>query len=327
MKQIDYHIALVCFLIGFMGCSATEPENVNESNSNFAIYFLADENMRAEEVMEKGINEVEFDSEPWLSEADITFYDFSSHCIYLKTDKSDFFEYYAGGRFEPILMNKPFVVVAGGTRCYIGSLRSGLLSTAPPGPYMDELDLWYYPSDVMHISKAWSGENDPRSTDQIRDALSDLGLYHGGLEITLESANVHNSSSISTIQYTISITNLDADALLFMDPDLMGSARFHYFTNGVVFHNESGNYWAENRKVISPEPFDSWERSWFTRSGPGESLQRTVELEGYPEIPAGTYDCQLKFSHPTRIAKADRYFAGARYWLGEISTRLTVTVD
>jgi hypothetical protein len=93
--------------------------------------------------------------EAWLTNDDIQFYDYSSHCIYLKGEKSQFFENDTGKFFifNPVLINKPFVVVANGERCYVGSLHSGLLSLAPAGPYMDELDVGYYPKDVMHISE------------------------------------------------------------------------------------------------------------------------------------------------------------------------------
>lgn len=324
MKSYSFFIIIPFLLISCTDRNATGPPG----ESDFALYFLADSSLGAYEAMQQGIMQLELESEPWLFEEHIKYYDFSSHCIYLKTDKRDFFESYDEGRFEPLLIDRPFVVVASGSRCYVGSLHSGALSTMPPGPYMDELDVWFYPRDVMHISRAWVAEEDVRSVDQIRQSLSESGLFHGGLELSLDAVSVIENADISTVQYTFTITNNDADNLLVLDPILMGSAQFHYFTNGVVFRNEDSHYWSENKEVIQPEPFDSWQPEWFTKIRSGDSMQRTVQLRGYPRIPKGSYKCYLRFSHPTRIAKEDRYTTGGRYWIGEItSDKIGVVVN
>lgn len=291
-----------------------------EEDSDFAFYFLANDTLGAYEAMQQEITELELKREPWLCETDIEFYDFSSHCIYLKTDKGDYFEYYDKGYFDPVLIDKPFVVVAGGTRCYVGSLHSGALSMSPPGPYMAELDVWFYPKDVMHISEAWSGEEDIRSMDQIREALTILNLYHGGLSLSLDAVGVIENTDTATVQYTFTITNDDGDDLLILDPDCMGSAQFHYFTIGVYFWQGSTLFYSQYKDVTIPEPFDSWEQEWFTTIKAGGSIQRTVQLKGYPKIPAGSYNCCLRFSNPPKIEKADRYSSSARYWLGEITS-------
>jgi len=324
MKRYSLITTLLFLIISCTDRNATEPTG----ESDFALYFLADSSLGAYEAMEQVITELELESEPWLSEEDIEDYDFSSHCIYLKTDKRAFFECYDEGRFVPLLIDKPFVVVAGGIRYYIGSIHSGALSTAPTGPYMDELDVWFYPRDVMHISRAWSSEKDVRSMDQIREALSVLGLFHGGLEIRLNAVSIIENASISTVQYTFTIKNIDTDNLLVLDPDLMGSSRFHYFTNGVHFWHEATYYYSEYKEVIQPEPFDSWQPEWFTRIAAGDSVQRTVQLRGYPRIPAGSYECYLRFSNPHRIEKESRYVTGSRYWIGEItSDKIDVVVN
>ena len=322
MNKYTLLVAIAGVLIGLIGCDTTGPEG----ESDFAFYFLANDTLGAYEDMQQAITELELESEPWLCEKDIEFYDFSSHCIYLKTDKGDYFESYDEGCFDPVLIKKLFVVVAGGSRCYIGSIHSGLLSSMPLGPTMDELDVWFYPKDVMHISKAWGGEEDIRSMDQIRESLTVLHLYHGGLDLSLDAVSVIENADTATVQYTFKIINDDIDDLLILDPDRMGSAQFHYFTPGVVFRQGSAYYYSQYKDVIKPEPFDSWEPEWFTKIKAGEFLQRTVQLRGYPRIPAGSYDCYLGFSNPIKIEREDRYSSGARYWLGEITSEEIVVV-
>ncbi|MFB0516048.1 MAG: hypothetical protein ACETWG_05520, partial [Candidatus Neomarinimicrobiota bacterium] len=125
MNKYAILIAITSVLIGLIGCDTTEPED----ESDFALYFLANDSMGTYEAMQQGISRLELELEPWLSEKDIEFYDFSTHFIYLKTDKGDFFEGYdEDNRINFLLVDKPFVVVAGGSRCYIGSLHDPLLA-------------------------------------------------------------------------------------------------------------------------------------------------------------------------------------------------------
>lgn len=325
MNRTTLMIAVACLLIGLFGCDTTEPE----TESDFAIFFLADDTLTSSEAAQQDIEALELESEPWLSETDIRFYDFSSHCIYLKTSKRDFFDYYDIGRFGPF-MEEPFVVVTGGIRCYIGSIQnsSGLILPFPPGPYMDELDVWYFPEDVMHISRAWRAEVDLRSMVPIHDALTTLGLLHGGLHLSLDAVSVIENTDTATVQYTYTITNQDQDDLWILDPDRIGNGLFRFFSGGPHFRGASDYYFAVYMDVIMPDSFNSWQPEWFTRIGAGQSLQRTVQQRGYPSIPTGSYDCFLVFHNPTKIAREDRVVSGARYWLGDIrSAELVVQVN
>jgi len=205
--------------------SCSEPK----SNSNsFEIYFLADSEITEDNTFEADINSFELEDDAWLSSNDIEYYDYSSHCIYLKEDKSHFFENYDGGfyQFTPVLSKKPFVVVSGETRVYVGALHSGLLSLAPTGPYMDEMDVGGYPADVMHISRAWGGNEDIRNHPDIKEALIAQGLFHAGLKIQLLSFQVLDNSDTSTVEYRIRISNNDQDNLHVLDPVKMGSQVF-----------------------------------------------------------------------------------------------------
>jgi hypothetical protein len=109
MKRTTFLIAISLLLVCLPGCDTTEPKD----ESDFALYFLANDTLTTYEAMQHVIAELDLQSEPWLSEEDIESYDFSSHCIYLKTDKRDFFDYYDEGIFDPVLIDRPFVVVAG----------------------------------------------------------------------------------------------------------------------------------------------------------------------------------------------------------------------
>lgn len=312
--------------------SCSEPKVVNYP---FEIYFLADSDISEHEASEVDINTLVLSEEVWVSSSDIEFYDYSSHCIYLKEDKSRFFENYDGGfyQFTPVLCKKPFVVVSEETRIYVGALHSGLLSLAPAGPYMDEMDVGGYPADVMHISRAWGSDEDLRSDPDIKNTLIGQGLFHAGLTIELISFDVLETSDTSTVEYGIRINNNDQDDLYVLDPAKMGSALFHYYTNGpdlwdTSIPDQPIYLYSQYKTVESPEPYDSWSADWFTLIESNQNIERTIRLKGYPSIPDGTYTANMNFTSPHNIDKDSRYVAGGRLWIGSIgSNTLDITIQ
>jgi len=328
--RIHTTLALVSLSMLIFACS--EPKVVNYP---FEIYFLADSDISEHEAFEVDINTLVLSEEPWVSSSDIEFYDYSSHCIYLKEDKSHFFENYDGGfyQFTPVLSKKPFVVVSEETRVYVGALHSGLLSLAPAGPYMDEMDVGGYPADVMHISRAWGNDEDLRSDPDIKNTLIGQGLFHAGLTIELFSFHILENSDTSTVEYSIRINNNDQDDLYVLDPAKMGSSLFHYYTNGPDLWDTSipGQpiyLYSEYKSVESPEPYHSWAVGWFTLIESDNSIERTIQLKGYPSIPDGTYTANMKFASPSNIDKESRYVADGRIWIGSISSNeLEITIQ
>lgn len=317
------YVILILSLTIIFGCSKnSDPFSVNNEESCFGIYFLKDTTMTEQETAKMDINSLVLNDDPWLTHNDIEFYDFSTHCIYLKKDKSYFFENYGGKfyQFNPELISRPFVIVAGNERCYVGALHSGLLSMAPAGPYMNELDVGYFPADVMHISRAWSDDEDIRSNPKVEEVLIKQDLFHAGLEIELTSFQLVDNSDTSTVEYSIKIKNNDQDNLYIIDPAKMGSELFHYYTNGPHLWDYSKPLYlySQFKEVDSPEPYDSWNFEWFTLVKINQSIERTILLKGYPHIPNGNYVGYMNFSNPTKITKENRYVADSRIWIGSI---------
>ena len=317
------YVILILSLTIIFGCSKnSDPFSVNNEESYFGIYFLKDTTMTEQETTKMDINSLVLNDDPGLTHNDIEFYDFSTHCIYLKKDKSYFFENYGGKfyQFNPELISRPFVIVAGNERCYVGALHSGLLSMAPAGPYMNELDVGYFPADVMHISRAWSDDEDIRSNPKVEEVLIEQDLFHAGLEIELTSFQLVDNSDTSTVEYSIKIKNNDQDNLYIIDPAKMGSELFHYYTNGPHLWDYSKPLYlySQFKEVDSPEPYDSWNFEWFTLVKSNQSIERTILLKGYPHIPNGNYVGYMNFSNPTKITKENRYVADSRIWIGSI---------
>ncbi|MBN1397894.1 MAG: hypothetical protein JXA06_07675 [Bacteroidetes bacterium] len=320
-------ISLCVAILFIAGCSGDSVDPTDIPKSSFEIYLLADSNITAYQVSQTDIDQLILRNEPWLAGEDIEFYDYSSHCIYLKGDKNQFF----GGDISTYrligsaLNSSAFVIVAGSERCYAGYFHSIVMSSMPLGPYMDEVDIGYYPADIMHISRSWWRDSiDVRSDDRIKNALISSGLYHGGISVELKSVQVIDNSDTSTIEYIFKITNNDEDKLFINDPDKMGDF-FHYYTNGVVLQGEGTLLQSLYKKIT--EPSVDWDQGWFAEIQQGASIERTVRLKGYPPIPAGNYDCSFYFKNP-HVPKQNRSLSGGRIWIGETaSNRIQISVN
>ena len=334
------YFVFITLLVLILNCSGENNSLGPSGTSDFAIYFLKDPSIRTGQVVDQELSKIELETDPWLSSEDIDFYDFTTHLIYLKTDKSDFFEYYDDQPlFDPVTIDKPFVVVAGGERCYLGSLHSWLLSSFPVGPYMHEGDVWGYAKDVMHITKDLTSDQDIRSDDRIKNALTQLNLFHGGLSVELDAVEIIENADTSTVQFSFTITNHDQDNLYIVDPDLVydlvSSELFHFYTNGVTFRHETTHFLVRYNRPVIPDLYNGWPpvyRSlppdWFTRIPSKKSLQRTVTLKGYPKFPQGEYTCYFNYSCQADIPRDHRILSDGRYWLGGIfSNEIQMIVD
>jgi len=320
MKKTNIVLSFIFALIYLNSCDIT---NQNKKvNRSFGIYFLDDTLLTEHDIVNTDIDSLILSSEPWLTHNDIDFYDFSTHCIYLKKDKSYFFKNYGGEyyMFSPLLISQPFVTVSETKRCYIGALHSAGRSAAPVVPYIDEMDVGAYPDDVIHISRVGSNDEDIRNNPEIMETLIEQDIFHAGLEIELKSVQLLNNSDTSTVEYLIEIKNNDQDNLYVIDPEKTGSKLFHYFTNGpyLQYYSEHSHLYSQYKEVYILEPYDSWNVEWFSLIESNHSIQRTIILKGYPYIPDGNYTSYMYFSSPKLIDKENRYISDGRIWIGRI---------
>jgi hypothetical protein len=73
----------------------------------------------------------------------------------------------------------------------------------------------------------------------------------------------------------------------------MGFGLFHYFTNGLTFHNEQAPYeYIYKITVIHP---DSGDISWLSVIKKGETKTYTVNYDDYDIMPSGKYHVFFTF--------------------------------
>lgn len=291
-----------------------------------------------EDIIDKGLDELQLSSESWISNEDILYYDWSSHCIYLKKDKASIIPEWAIDKEYNLLpeewADKPFVITANDEKCYLGYFSRVELSMVMwIAPMIGDIGLnSMYPQDVLFIDWGWLYRDYPQNNSDVKNVLIDTGLYHGGISVTFDTTDVNtirmvNNADTSTISYIFTITNNDKDALYIIDPDKTGSDLFHWFTNGITFQNIDTEiiYEPRWRAHIELPSTDYWSPDWFTKLESGHSIQRTVMLKGYPYFPTGEYIFEFRYSGPVGgMEKESRERLDGRYWIG--STRSNILV-
>ncbi len=298
----------------------------SDIDHNFAIYLLKDNSIKIENILDIPLLDLELEENPWLSTSDIEFYDFSTHCIYLKNGIQTFFIDSIDFVFPHSWWDKPFIVCANDEKIYKGIFRAGPSSTSWwQVPYInDGAQFSLFPSDVLFIDWIFAFDviEDKRYDGRIKNALIDAGVFQGGIEVSLISVNVIENSDTSTINYKFRLSNIDSETLYVIDPNITGSSLFHWWTNGVLLLNtETGqSYDSSYKQFTSLSPIGRWEPEWFTKINSGDYIEREIELKGYAKLPAGNYLCQFKYCGPTKIEKEERYLFDGRYWLGEVHT-------
>jgi len=295
----------------------------NKENSFLEIYFLKNSTLSTKQALQRDINQLQLAKDPWLTSDDIRFYDYSTHRIFLKKESSRLFNKIniKNHLFDGTLIDKPFIVVANQKKCYVGSFERPLFQSFPSCPFI--VVGTENRKDVIQISYARIiDKNDMRNDSCVKDALTSLGLYHGGISVELNSVSVEVNSDTSTVEYDFTINNLDQDNLYVIDPDKMGTEFFHYYTNGIVFSNGKGRPIESKYKKVKSSDRDRI-INWLTEIKVNTSIERKVKLKGYPTIPKGSYACHFIYHNPDI---EDQYLFDGRVWLGSVISSV-INVD
>jgi hypothetical protein len=310
-------LALSWLVLPATGCDNTNvQENNHELDDVFSIYLLAEE---IEGEPPYDLDKLNLHDEPWLSIEDIDYYDFSTHYIYLKTDKASLF----GEELQPSA-SSAFVIIAGGERCYLGHFHSPVSSWLPMTPiisYYPGFEL--YPEDIIHIEKfELNGAEDVRKDQRIRDAISQAGKISMGLSIKLDDVKADSRNGITDVSYTFTVTNESDKPLYVPDPGKMGAGLLHYYSGGIILSTSERHQivLSAYEPSVAPQPYDSWDVSWFTKIDSHESMERTLTFDCDEIVSNGTYACRFNYAGPSRIEKSARRLPDGRLWLGKVES-------
>jgi len=119
MKKLYSIITMLLLLIY---CSKAKNPVTPNNHPHFGIYFLQDSTIKINQILNEDLDSLKLQAEAWLIDKEIRYYDFSSHCIYLKREKNQLFPIfnYEVTNYPNSWMDKPFVVIANEKRCTLG---------------------------------------------------------------------------------------------------------------------------------------------------------------------------------------------------------------
>jgi hypothetical protein len=329
-------VTLIVALPGVVRWAYGASENRSDG---VCFYLLQDEKMDFETARTKPLSDLALRERPWIASEDIEHYDVSTHCIYLTKKVPVDWE-------RPLLRGTPFVVVADGERCYLGALWTSVSSFLPEGNVPVIWDpgsrlLGGQPDllDVGLLSVLRKGEpvEDVRNDPRVLKALRRDGQHRAGLGCSLDRVAVRHEGGASSVEYTYTLRNLDQDDLYVLDPKRIHTDFFHDFQNGVRgrrLDGEGSFGWPNPRKKGKfPTPWREVDPAWFSLLESGESMTRTVVMEGLPRVRPGKYECHFSFGSPQylhgatgTITKQQRQQKDGRIWLGQIDASLTAIV-
>lgn len=164
-KSIASLLIISAALFLFVGCNNSSKDSTAK---NFSIYLV--ENLTTSEAMGKNLDDLPLDSTPVLTDKEIKTYNWEKHIFTLEEGFS--LEEKLEGKVP--LSGKPFVVVVGDERIYLGSFWTLISSLYNPEiPIINSI--WHKESDNDTYIIAYGNEKDPRDDIRIYEALKGLG--------------------------------------------------------------------------------------------------------------------------------------------------------
>lgn len=323
---------LLFMIIIISSCGILSPDQ----SSAFSIYLLNDKSITIYNNPGNRTLNKQLEATPILSAEDIEYYDWSTHCIYLKSDKATIRARFMDSTAS-ILTIGAFVVASKGQPEYYGFFHSLLLSIAASTPNISAFSFDFNPPDIISIDASWNNdEPDTRNNDKVKQALIDAGLFHAGIEIEFDSDYGLHIDSLTDqtmqVEYRYTITNNDQDALYVLDPLKASDSVFFYFNLRPSFHHVSTEqtYRATNPYEYTfgyPPNTDFSQLDWYTLLAPGKSKTFTACAGVYDIIEAGDLEFTLGYNTPSlTLTREIRTKPLGRIWIGEINSP-TYTVN
>ena len=175
MKIISKVIpSLLLFLLLISCNNSVSPEMQNR----FAIYLLKNDILTTKDVEGLELQALDLEYKPVILYEDIVEYNFENHKVFLKEKLSNYFGSDSLKIFSK-LFGKPFVLIANGTRIYLGSFVTGISSWLPNTPKIvdiavrnSEKSFLISPAPYYDISSFIDVRNDERIFQALRDKMT-----------------------------------------------------------------------------------------------------------------------------------------------------------
>lgn len=259
-----------------------------------------------------------------LNHNDFEYYDYSTHLIYMKNNKS------FANTIEEI---GGFTIYADGVKIYSGQTLPGYSSFLPSGAVIVIHTQPSFYGDyiipigfIQRIDTLGNSVPDPREDIRIIEALKKYNQFHSGLSCEINSVQYSTQNNV-TIE--LQLSNNDSFNYYYLDPNKMGVSLFHYFTNG-LFIRDFTNKKAFTHKIeiIHPEQWDIWKTEWLSLIESNETKIITITYDSFENVLPGQYKATFDFpglSH--QVDKEDIQQNNGRIWLGELNVIKVITIE
>lgn len=318
IKKQSYVLPVFSFLllsIIYPGCNTDANPQIFRFEKQFGIYMLKDTSIQSHYVMWKDPATLELMNKPWLIDSDIEMYDFSTHYIYLKNDKSLLFD-------NPKLQYRPkpfypFVAAVNRKACYSGSFEGFVMDYYAPVSISLVLQS-LYPDDVfpIYVDRGLNGNID---NEKVKQALISAGIYHGGISVKVHDIKIKNGDT-AEVNCKVTFINRDSDNLYVFDPEKGGDSVLYHLGSGLELYNpKTGKAYGPGFiKIPQPDHNEKINPDFFVLVPAGKSVTKAFKVKGYSRIDPGEYFVYMYYSGPTMISKEKRKTQFGRYWMGWI---------
>ncbi|MEZ5103570.1 MAG: hypothetical protein R2757_03670 [Draconibacterium sp.] len=295
---MKYLTSLILILL-LASCSDENIGDYRNNNNKFNIYLVkqSSEYMYREKV---DSDSLQLEKIPWVKSSDIEFYDWSAHTFYLNKEVAKS-EYSA----------RNFVVASGDKRLFTGVFWPMYMSSFPTLPSVMPEDDLFSPKDVIRFNSfGWNFPGDLETNSEFKNELIQAGLFREGISVDILKLKKISSTAL---EYTFRATNLDIQKIYILDPNKMGAARFHYYTNGISLQQNDNYFWPNNFETTSSEKISE---NWYYKLKPGESIIRTVKMSGYTNLPSGNVKVTFQFPGAYYLKSKEWKKPDGRIWIG-----------
>ncbi len=257
------------------------------------------------------LDTLELEAETWLRHNEILFYDWSAQAFYLKNEKS-----------KESNSSRYFVLKANEEPVFLGYFMSMFSSFVPTFPSIVAHDDFFYPKDVIVLGGYGIHETTTSlfEREKFRTVMEKSGLLKEGINVELTGLKRINST---TLRYTFKVTNLDLENIYIPDPKKMGESRFHYYTNGVILNKGEQHFSAQEFEVITS---DNIKPQWYYKLTPGETIIRTVTLNGYENLPEGEVNATFYFPGSDNKTTGGWKMKDGWIWIGSFRAKQVLNI-
>ncbi len=291
-------------------CSDEIVDEVNNPNNNFNIYLVKSsvEDMLSQDV---DLESLQLEDTPWVKSQDIEFYDWSAHAFYLSKELE-----------KEELSARNFVVTSKGKRLFMGVFWPMYMSSFPMIPAVMPEDDWWTPKDVIRFNSfGWPILDKLSDNAEFKSELINADLLREGIDVEL--LRIKREAS-TTLEYTFKVSNLESENIYILDPNKMGTHKFHYYTNGVSLQKSGQHYWPQDFDTSESDKI-RWE--WYYKLSPGKSITRTLEMNGYTSLPYGNVKASFRFPGAHALGEKEWKRSDGRIWIGNYLTEVQLTMQ